>query len=398
MIIMLQKILTQFLLLACLLPVTAQSETEQVDTENPTEAAAEKPAAQDSNATEYYLPNLVKKRATSLLEHMRLFNREDEIVTLTSNEQAFYGLFLQEASGEPQGGILILHDDQQHGHWPAVIAPIREYLPLYGWATLSIELPDLPAIKQPARSEISSQQATTEEVTSTEGEDEQAITQASDPVSIESSKQEEKDNQGPALSTDELIEPEASDQDNEPALPRLQALPEPAEDIQPATTQIESPEIDETLRYQQDNKDRILAAIDYLKARGQFNLVILGYGVGAAWAIDYVNSQSKDDPEQKGLTLVTIDALPSRFTPNEMYQQIKKLKVPFLDLIHPDQKSSLVSGKKRQRIMRRAKNSAYQQIITASVASYEEGESPTSRRIRGWLKTNAGGTLVKMNQ
>lgn len=390
MIIMLQKLFSQLLLLACLLPLTAESENEQADPDNQ--------AAKADGKAEYYLPNLAQKRTSSLLEHMRLFKREDEIVTLTSNEQAFYGLFLQEASGEPQGGILILHDDQQHGHWPAVIAPIREYLPLYGWATLSIELPDLPAIKQASRSEISSQQATTEEVASTEGKDEQAITQTSDPVSIEPSKQEEKDNQGPALSTDEVIEPEASDQDNEPALPRLQALPEPAEDIQPATTQIESPEIDETLRYQQDNKDRILAAIDYLKARGQFNLVILGYGVGAAWAIDYVNSQSKDDPEQKGLTLVTIDALPSRFTPNEMYQQIKKLKVPFLDLIHPDQKTSLVSGKKRQRIMRRAKNTAYQQIITASVASYEEGESPTSRRIRGWLKTNAGGTLVKMNQ
>ena len=54
-------------------------------------------------------------------------------------------MFLAEATGNPQGGVLILHDNQQHGHWPDIVAPLREYLPQHGWSTLSIELPDTPA-------------------------------------------------------------------------------------------------------------------------------------------------------------------------------------------------------------------------------------------------------------
>ena len=57
---------------------------------------------------------------------------------------------------------------------------------------------------------------------------------------------------------------------------------------------------------------------------------------------------------------------------------------------------SLKMAKKRLSIMKRAKNSRYQQIITANMANYNETESPTSRRIRGWLMKNAGGTLVKV--
>ena len=148
--------------------------------------------------------------------------------------------------------------------------------------------------------------------------------------------------------------------------------------------------------YLNQNRSRILSAIEYLKSRGQFNIVIIGYGVGAAWAIDYVQQEDSGEQDQKGLTLITIDALASRFEPDKMQLQMKNLQVPYLDLIHPQPGDSLKMAKKRLSIMKRAKNSRYQQIITANMANYNETESPTSRRIRGWLMKNAGGTLVKV--
>jgi hypothetical protein len=45
--------------------------------------------------------------------------------------------------------------------------------------------------------------------------------------------------------------------------------------------------------------------------------------------------------------------------------------------------------------MQRNKNERYQQVITSNVTGYRSNENPTTRRIRGWLKTNAGGRLVK---
>jgi hypothetical protein len=80
-----------------------------------------------------------------------------------------------------------------------------------------------------------------------------------------------------------------------------------------------------------------------------------------------------------------------------MNQQLEKIKLHFLDLIKPNKAYALKQGKARRAIMNRNKNEKYQQIITSNMPSYNEDENPTNRRIRGWLKTNAGGTLVKMN-
>ncbi|OUS41230.1 hypothetical protein A9R00_01980, partial [Oleispira antarctica] len=102
----------------------------------------EEPELTEQPIPQYHLPNIPNKRARLLLEHMTLMGREDEVVSLNNAEEEFYGLYLPQANGQPQGGILILHDEQQHGHWPDIIGPLREYLPQFGWSTLTIELPD----------------------------------------------------------------------------------------------------------------------------------------------------------------------------------------------------------------------------------------------------------------
>lgn len=345
----------------------------------------------------HVLPNIPLKRSLSLLEHMRLFDREDEIVQLNTAKETFYGLYLAEASGTPQGGILILHDDQQHGHWPEIVAPLREYLPQYGWATLSIELPDIPARKRVTRiqSNISSPVVESEQAEQDENKEPIATTEDGAPLEQEALSAEATDSSGPSADTQVQAE---ENEDSEPALPRLESLPDLAAETQAVSPKVIEQRLDNIQYYQQKNSQRIISAIEYLQSKGQFNLVVIGYGIGAAWAVDYIQQQVNEDPERKGLALITIDALASQYSPQKMNQQIAKLKVPFLDLIHPSQPYALKHAKKRQTIMNRNKNNQYQQIITANMANYDDSESPTSRRIRGWLKTNAGGTLVKFKQ
>lgn len=58
--------------------------------------------------------------------------------------QKFLGIYTEDLSGKPKGGVIILHGIGAHPNWADVIYPLRTELPNYGWATLSIQMPILP--------------------------------------------------------------------------------------------------------------------------------------------------------------------------------------------------------------------------------------------------------------
>ena len=62
-------------------------------------------------------------RHRSVLSYLSLYQRDNEAVMLVAGERSFYGLYLPERNGKAQGGILILHDIDQHGQWPTLITP-----------------------------------------------------------------------------------------------------------------------------------------------------------------------------------------------------------------------------------------------------------------------------------
>lgn len=389
------------------------ADLEAADAEVSSSETANSETESTHSIAAYYTPDIPKKRAQSLIQYMTLMERQDEIVQLSSPSDSnlantslaadYYGLFLADATGNPQGGVLILHDNQQHGHWPDIVAPLREYLPQHGWTTLTIELPDTPVRVRIAREEASVQPSSSSSSSDTNEGD---TTTGNEPISSNKEgeplfAEEAIDNAGPDLQgqQDKLkedVDTTPVDDSLEPALPKLAKLPDlDSQEI----AEIDAPEemlFDPIEHYRKQNQQRIFTAMEYLRSKGQFNLVIIGYGIGAAWAIDYITQQEDAEEDKKGLTLVTIDALPSRHSSMIMHQQLEKLNVPFLDLIQPEKSYALKQGKIRRAIMNRNKNETYQQIITSNMASYHENENPTNRRIRGWLKTNAGGTLVRM--
>ncbi len=70
-----------------------------------------------------------------------------EIVTLTADSKQFLALFQAPRSAKTAGAIIMLHGQAAHPDWPDIIQPLREKLPDYGWATLSVQLPILAKSK-----------------------------------------------------------------------------------------------------------------------------------------------------------------------------------------------------------------------------------------------------------
>lgn len=358
------KPLKQLLIIILTAHLFAFLPPESALAESATPDSSETSASTNTVTTQRVLPNIPFKRSQSLLEHMRLFDREDEVIALETTiytseapnpdtpaetqSDSFYGLYLEQESNNPQGAVLILHDSQQHGHWPAIIAPLREYLPQFGWSTLAIELADAP-------------------------------TRIRIPREINKSARQKENNDNAEENSDQKEDTN--------------------KDTGEQTTTDINKKLSPKIIYQQRNSNRIIAAINHLKSLNQLNLVIIGHGTGAAWVIDYIQKQDKESPKAtKGLTLITIDALSSQLTPQKMHEQIKDIKAPYLDLVHPEQVRAMHLADQRLKIMARSKNTQYQQFITPSISSYQDTNSPTNRRIRGWLKNNAQGSQIKAAQ
>jgi len=382
---------------------TIEQSESQPEAENNQETAADPPPVP---LNERQLPDTSAKQSLYLQEHMALFNREEELTQLSTGEETIFGLFLPETSGAPNGAVLILHDNQQHGHWPEVVAPLREYLPDYGWASLTLELPDAPQKVLPARtfSQSPEENTPTEEQKSedTATEENQAPPVAEE-ANSEKDSEEAKDNQGPDTEASEVAQINEAEEAYEPALPRLEKLPEiPQRSAGQGPPQTPAEQQNAEELYLKDGRGRIKTAIEYLQQeKGQLNLAIIGVGVGAAWAVDYVSryaQQLNPEEDNKGMVIITIDPINEDEIIPGNEQQMTDITVPYLELLtgKADNRQAEFYAKRRQGKMKGAKRTDYRQIRFTQLSSPEQSESDLGRRIRGWLKTNAGGTQIKL--
>jgi hypothetical protein len=356
------------------------------------EAAPNAVEAQDTEkasepATAATLPRVRAReelnRHSAIQPHMALFQQSEQLVPLTSNEEVFYGLFQQERSGKPQGGLLILHDLGQHGLWPDYIAPLREQLPDFGWVTLAIELPDPPAQPLPLtnlyQANESPASATEDSIDSAANTDDSTTNNA---VSDDNRDASPTDQQTADSPTDDEVTQAPPPEDGNPVLDNPD-LPDPTLPLNPATepdsitdnatkntdnspadspTQPkETPTALTSLEKQrshhrQQSLDRIHNAVSYLNTRGQYNLVLVANGISASWATQWLLAQLRANSENgkaapaAGLALI---------------------------LINPKESSAPLS---HQRSL----------INQGGLANH----NPLVRQLRGWLKTHAAGTEV----
>ncbi len=73
--------------------------------------------------------------------------QDGQAVWLDGEQTRYFSVFNPDQSGQPKGGVIILHDAGSHPDKPEVVRPLRQRLPLHGWSTLAIQL---PALDRPA--------------------------------------------------------------------------------------------------------------------------------------------------------------------------------------------------------------------------------------------------------
>ena len=378
------------------------SDTTSSETSN--EAATPSSAAQPPRAT----PQVAARRHQSIINHLSLYQRQREVVQLVAADDAFNGLFIQETMGKPQGGVLLLHDNEQHGHWPTVTGPLREYLPQYGWSTLAIELPYEPPARLPERP-VYQAAAVADELNGPDANGIDSTEQDNAALTNDALTGETNDNAGPALS----VTPDASGGNpqppgnatentlsNEPALPRLNGLPELSPPVAESAVS-EVADVSQNERYQQQMRARIEAAMGYLNSRGQLNLVMIANGSSASWAVDFLlnKQQSRADGEPlKGYTLVMVDARQNPYNQLYLEDQLAQLDIPVLDLVtdYPtasgDPTAQYSYHQRRAGVMRQRQRKQYRQIEMQAPDLTSNQHHALKRRIRGWLKTHAAGT------
>ena len=336
----------------------------QVDTE--TLGTAEDASPESQNPARLRVrPYPDAERHQSLIEYLQQHQRQQEVMTLVAGETSFYGLFLRERSGSPQGGILILHDLEQHGHWPTLVAPLREGLTEHGWTTLAIELPTALGQPLPARSNSA------------------VTTLPPAPTSTPATGTDPNEND-----TTEAQPPEASNlvptiditdtTDTTPATPTTQNAIAIASDDKAIVNQ-----------YGQDIQARIEAGLSFLNSRGQLNLAIIAVGDSAIWAAKNIQTRQRDNDNARGIALLMVDAREYPGSPLRLTQVLETLDVPILDLITGDSTQSDWQINDRRGAMKRKHLIGYQQIQQSSTSIRD---TSVNRRIRGWLKSNAAGT------
>lgn len=373
---------------------TASAETEEPPLEETAEAdditaETEDPENEDSSARVIpprHIPYPHASRHLAIQTHLSDLQRSDEVVQLIHEEQSFYGLYLPGRSAEPQGGVLILHDLEQHGHWPVLVGPLRENLPEHGWATLAVELPSPYRTTSTVRPVSETANPPPEESDETEEE----ITPEALPQ--DTTEVETTDPAGPsagssAAETDADTETDI-DPDNEPPLPPLEGLP-------PLPASEESPEVPDeaqVMAFDQQVTARIIAGLQYLADRGQLNQVIIAIGDSAPLAANAVAVWQRERQAEQGISLVMVDARENPYTQLPLTDTLRPLELPVLDLITSDNQMTDWQLQSRRGMMKRLHNDNYWQIRQNSASA---DATTTTRRIRGWLKKHAAGTELR---
>ena len=335
---------------------------------------------------------------------------EASVQWLQTGEEKFLSLFEQDNTGTPQGAILMLHAEGQHPNWPLTLKTMRTNLPDYGWITLAIALPAPDQSPMPERV-YSDPAITISEAKSEPGEEENASGDSSNDPKAESNKlaQEEPSasNKEPSASSED--NPKAGEKESEEAFDSesgevastktLNTTPTPA----PTTDPPKSPPI----QAEKISHQRLQAALDFLHKQGQFNIVLLGDGIGAARAGAFFRDLSPPGSAPKGSNkiikpiraMVIINArnqIPQ--SPINLPDSLYDPEIPILDIYFDTDLRDEKESRRRKRYAARQNFKVYQQIRLPELAGLPHArDNRLSRRVRGFLQKYARGVKVDAN-
>ncbi len=280
----------------------------------------------------------------------------NDIRWLQAHGEKFLALWQPDRTGNPFGAILILHGEGQSVDEPDEINAIRNNLSHFGWATLSVNLP------APKDNEVPPRPADKPSAQPTETPSADANT------------------------------PEAGNKPTEKAQATKSTAPKP-------------------MRHPEEiSEARLDAAIAFLNEQGQYNIVVVGQGVGAARAMRYIDNISDNKKMAKVKTrgkiqrpiraVVLLQArnrIPA--TNDQLTRYFNDASLPILDLHYGDHFLDRTETKARAKAARAARIENYYQIKILRPTETDEGsENRLTRRIRGFLNKHAKGVEIERNR
>lgn len=300
------------------------------------------PRSQYPLNTEHYMQILAKD-----------LNDEEAIAWIEEdNTPPFLALWHSDRTGNAKGAILIIHAEGEHPAWPQTTLPLHDSLPDHGWATMAIHLPD-PTPK--------------------------AISERTLAVKTSHTNTENPE-QNPKNSTKETTGENTINTTKEAESTSTKNKPESA------------------------SYRRLEAALEFLHSKGQYNIIIMGSGVGAIRTHRFIKEITPviTDPRLKAKFEKPIRASvifnARNQLPNEksIYKEwFADPEIPVLDIYTAEDIRNTNAAKKRKIFGKRANAMNHSQIKIAEI-TYETvwGENQLSRRIRSFLDANFKGIEI----
>lgn len=211
-------------------------------------------------------------------------------VWLQAADEEFVGILTPAATAKTAGTVLLIHDDGQHPLWPGSLLNLQNYLPEKGWATFAIAVPEQikPDPPAPPTEEELAEHTTVSKITT-------ASSQSEDPESDGSQSQDTESETEGADDTETTANQDGGSEDNPVAGDNedKEIFDDtnntvsdggfvPVEEITEAKPKKPADEIEV------QTQDRIIAAINHLQSNGSDVIVLLGEGLGALRASNYL--------------------------------------------------------------------------------------------------------------
>jgi hypothetical protein len=349
-------------------------------------------------------PNPSQRRLKETIQFLKLLDRETETIKSSDAESSISGLYLPENTGRPQGGILILHDIAQHAHWPYIVAPLREYLPDYGWHTLSLFFENYISLPLPPIVVATSSEPTTDKTAASDADNPAAGVNQQDanaPNSLAGSNEDipeetpeetpeesnpfDADNMG-AGGTDDTLDKIA---DNFEAFP----IPNNNESVDAIQDNPMTPD----QAFSESMFKRVEGGLLQLNTLGQYNLVIIAQGLSANWAVKTLISRMETSTNSRGYSLVLINAKASQYPAYSLNDELAKLNIPILDLYTANTPELMHEITARRNAVVRKQLAEYTQLRLPALDTVSSSkQNMISRRVRGWLKTHAAGEEISI--
>ena len=344
----------------------AADEPAEDSTEEATEEIAKPPPQRLSGKTERDKAP-ANERKTMMLLGKDIDEEHSEWLDTTYGP--FMSIWYQDQSGSPKGALLIVHAEGESAHWPETTAPLHHSLPDSGWSTMAITLP-LPEKKLSPKRSLPTK---VKRISTATSNDEQEDADASD-----------GDELAPTKKTTSVKEVAATNLVSEV----------PASNITMVKPMGPDPEA--------VSLARLKAAVGFLHDKGQFNIVIAGYGSGAVRANALIDSLTPkiDNPNVANATKKPFTAFiivnGSNYLPNhpQKVEWFSDPSIPVLDVFINVHQRHRLAAKTRKIAAKRAKVTTYQLIGLPEIIAQSQEENRLSRRIRSFLKKHVEGVEV----